>query len=133
MAFFTLKTKTANLTGDDALEQGTTNIIVFLVEDANGPIQIPTSEWSVRAEFRDKNVWDGGVTTNCPQPTMSILNSGLGGEIQMEIAVSASQTVTPSSNPRLNGAFDIELVHTSGKVTRPYRGDWAFNKEVTGA
>lgn len=61
----------------------------------------------------------GGTTTNCPQPTMTWLDGGTGGQFTMEI--SAADT---GSNSALSGKYDIEVTHSSGKKCRIFMGDW---------
>lgn len=122
MAFQPISTKTFDLTGDNAVRAGCDEEYVFTVADANGPINI--SEYTARCEFRTPGA--GGTTTGCPQPTMSILNGGTGGEILMELP--NAQTTGKSAS----GRYDIELVHTgTSKVTRPFSGAFNMVAEVT--
>jgi hypothetical protein len=131
MSYFSIATQVVNLTGTEQIRQGCDDQFVFICENTSGIVPIPTSEWSVRCEFRTNTIKGGGVLTNCPQPVVSILNSGTGGEILLEMP--STQTTAPAhANLVFSGKYDIELVHTSGKVTRPFQGDWAVDQETTG-
>lgn len=122
MAFQPISTKDFPLTGDNAIRAGCDEEYVFTVADANGPVNI--SEYTARCEFRNPGA--GGSTTGSPQPTMSILNGGTGGEILMEL--SNAQTTGKSAA----GRYDIELVHTgTSKVTRPFEGAYNMKSEIT--
>lgn len=122
MAFQPFSTVTVDLTGENSIRQGCDEEYVFTVADANGPVNI--SEYTARAELRTPGA--GGTTTGCPQPTMSLLNGGTGGEILMEFP--NSQTVGKTAS----GRYDIELVHTAtSKVTRPFEGAYNMKTEIT--
>jgi hypothetical protein len=121
LAFQPFSTVTQDLTGDNAIRQGCDEEYVFTVADANGPVNI--SEYTARCEVRTAV---GGTKVGLPQPTMSLLNGGTGGEILMEFANADTAGKT------LAGRFDIELVHTStSKVTRPFEGATNMKTEVT--
>lgn len=110
------------------LYQGSTNIFVFTIEDEDGPVDL--SEWigaAPASQFRTGFVRDAGAVTNCPQPTMSHLNGGLGGEIQLEIPY----TQFESTSLVLSGRYSIEIIHSSGKRCEVVRGSWSVEKETT--
>lgn len=129
MAFFSIVPTTIDFTsGDYQIREGATFLVVLTIQDALGnPLNM--SEWvAVAPACMFKNLFadDAGVVTNCPQPTMTWLNGGVGGEMSLEITAAATVTGTVKS-----GRYDIEITHSSGKIARPFMGQWAVDKEVT--
>lgn len=135
MAFISFAEQSISLTGDlDKILQGTTYVRVYTIKNAAGAA-IDMSEWigtAPKCEF--KNLESGGVTTNCPQPTLTWLaQSGPTlGQIQMVITKGASTAATVYS-----GFYQIEITHPGGTggieanaVSRPFRGDWTIDRET---
>lgn len=130
MAFFSIVPTTLDFSsGDYQIREGSTFLVVLVIQDAQGnPLNM--SEWvgaPPACMFKNAFADDAGVVTNCPQPTMAWLNGGVGGEMTLELT--AASTVTASVK---TGRYDIEITHTAtGKIARPFMGQWAVDKEVT--
>lgn len=131
MAYKFIRSKEEPLTGDNVVKKGTDCEYKFIVEldDPPGPFQLPTAEWTVRSQFRNVlSRQPGSATTNCPTPTVSILNAGLGGEILLEIP----HAQTEPSTILAQGVYSIECVHiATGKVFEAFRGPWSLEDEAT--
>jgi hypothetical protein len=129
MAFVAYRATTFDLTGTNDIQRGSTFVAIFQVKDAAGNPQ-NLSEWvaySATPVCQFKTDYDPpGVTTGCPQPTMSYLNGGVAGEIQMVIDASATASASVSS-----GRYDIEIRYSSTERTRVFEGAWTIDKEVT--
>lgn len=128
MVFVSYTTRQQDLTTDNAIRAGSDEVYVFTVADANGPANM--SEWVgtlPRSEFRTPAPGTASTATKvgCAQPTMSWLNGGLGGEIQMAFANA------DTAGKSLAGGYDIEVIHSSGKVTRVFFGNFTVSPEVT--
>lgn len=132
MAFVSYSTETVNLTEANAIREGCDEFYVFTVETALGPANL--AEFAavggeVRCDFRTTTKRSGGVTTNCPQPSMSFLNGGTGGQIQLHMPRAQTEDL---STLVLQGTYDIEIVHAAtGYVTRPFSGSWAIDLQTT--
>lgn len=113
-----------------SFEQGSQVDRTYIVADENGPVNM--SEWVGTAplcDFRDKAVLDGGTKTNNPQPTMSWLNGGIGGEVRLVIPNSELDV----TGLRKSGVAHVEAVHSTGARAVLFRISWTMNPQVTAA
>lgn len=131
--------------------EGATFLIVLVIKDANGnpinmgPLGGADGGWitdTPLCQFKNAYIDVGspgdvgsGVVTNCPVPTVSWLNAGAGGEIQLLIPGGTAAGATAFVGGLKLGKWDLKIKHrTSGAVdgvARPFQGGWSIDKLVS--
>jgi hypothetical protein len=119
-----------DLTGANAIVQGSDYFLEFVVKDVDGAVVNLTgvvASTDIKCEFRDKTLQQGGVTTNCPVPQLYVSNATQGKILLM---IPNGQT-KQFDNQVLSGKWDIELT-LAGLRYRIVQGNWTNDaKQVT--
>lgn len=124
MAFTTIAPSLFDFSGVYEIRQGADWEIVVTVTDENGaPLDL--SEYStIDCDFLNAI---GGTTSGSPQPTISFVGGGSGGEIKFVWPNATTTAATVHS-----GIYQLEIVHTStSKRTRILYGSWSMDTEST--
>lgn len=116
-----------NLTGPNAIVQGSDCFFEFQVKDDEGGV-VDLTSGVVKCQLRTAGLNAGGVTTGCPQPN-AYISDAINGKIFLHFPNAQTKYV---SGQVMKGIYDIELLHINGLKYRTHQGSWTIdNLQVT--